>query len=848
MFGFMFKSLRAHKARLLLTSVAVLLGVSLVTGTYVFTDTISSLFDDLTTNTTQGIDVYVRGESTYAAEMSWGSDREPVPTDVLYTVRGVPGARWAFGNVGGFAAVLGRDGKVIRNGASPTLGMSWSPPPLGSTQLESGRPPTTSTEVVLDLSTYEAGGFSLGDPVTIAVNGPTKEYEVVGTVSYGTANNLAGATMAVFDLAEAQRAFDKEGVFDAIEVAGEPGLDGSVLRQRIAAALPSGFEAIPSAEMKAETDEVIGTMIGYFNTALLVFALIALFVGAFIIFNTFSIIVAQRLREFALLRSLGASSRQVTIAVATEALIVGLVASVLGIAAGVGVALGLKSLLAGFGMDLPTGGLELLPRTVIVSLVLGTGVTLVSAVAPSRRAARVPPLAVVRAAELSGATSLTRRSVIGASLSVAGIGALALGLFADVAYGLAFVGAGALALFLGVAALSPLITRPVVTFLGYLPARLAGLSGTLARENSRRKVRRTATTAAALMIGVALVSFVAIFSASLKASTSSNIAAEMIADLVVQEEDAPFPLGMSPALAEELRELPEVGSLTPMRSGEFGYRDSPQFVAAVDPVAVPDLLDLRIVEGSLDGLRTGGILIETTAAENFGLEVGDRFPMEFGRTGTVDSTVSGIFEGEAALETSYLVGLDFYEHNFAAKLDMRVFLSAAPGVSESALRDAVDGVVADYPGIGALDAQELQDAEGAQIDQLLGLITALLALALIIAIIGIANTLGLSILERTRELGLLRAVGMTRRQLRRMIRLEAVIIAVFGAGLGLIVGTLFGWSVTSAMGEEGLSDIAIPWLQLGIYLVLGAVAGVTAAMLPARRASKLDVLQAITVE
>lgn len=842
------KNLLARKGRMVLTAIAIVLGVSLVSGTYVLTDTLDGVFTNLMTESTAGVDVYVRSESSFNSTMSFGAGRAPVPEDVLLKVRVTDGVQMAFGSVSGIAQILDREGKVIKNGGSPTLGMSWSPPPLSSAHIVSGRAPRVSGEVAIDAASAEKGGFKVGENIDVMIGGPVVRSRLSGIISFGSANNLAGATMVVLDLKSAQLAFDKVGFFDAIEVLGDPGIGAEELRGRLAAVLPESFEAITGSTLAAEWIDSVDVLLGYLNTALLVFALIALFVGAFIIFNTFSIVVAQRSREFALLRSLGARPRQITIAVVVEAFIVGAVASVLGVVLGIGVAAGLESLLKAFGMDLPSGGLKILPRTVTVSMILGVGVTTLSALVPARRAAKISPLALMREAASPFSVSLGRRVVWGAGAMTLGVLALFAGLFTEVGQPLAYVGAGALLSFLGLGILSPMLTAPVARMVGAVPARIAGVAGTLARENAQRNTRRTATTAAALMVGIALVTFVAIFSSSIKSSVTSDLDKTMKADVVVMEEEQMTALGFSPAVEEVLASLPEVSSIAPVRLGEWGYKGSSRFLSAIDPQQMSESLDLGADPGALARLGAEEVLVFEPTADEMGLEAGDVLPMQFTRTGTIDAQIAGTYSEASAINAQFLISLDMYERNFTEQRDLQVYVRGAPGVAAQDLKAAVTEAISGFPGLSVLNSDELKDNQAKQIDRMLGLITALLGLAIIIAVVGIANTLGLSILERTRELGLLRAVGMTRKQLRSMIRWEAIITALFGSGLGLLVGVFFGWAVTYSLKDQGIDATSIPTTQLIVYLALGAVTGVIASLVPGRRAARMDVLKAVTVE
>jgi putative ABC transport system permease protein len=676
------------------------------------------------------------------------------------------------------------------------------------------------------------------------LTGPPQEFRIAGIVGFGTADNLAGATLAVFDLRTAQAVFDRVGEYDTLQVLADPGVGATELRDRIAAALPKGYEAITGAAAAAQDAEDLKQALGFFQTALLVFAFVALFVGAFIIFNTFTIIVAQRTRELGLLRALGATGRQVTRSVMAEALVVGIVASVVGLGAGLLIAIGLQAMLKAFGIDLPSTSTQLLPRTIIVSLVVGTLVTFVASVIPARRAARVSPMQALRDGASGGGESLRRRAVGGVVVTGLGVAALLYGLFgASSSRAASLVGLGALLTFVGVAVLSPLVARPLAGALG-APLRGLGISGRLGRENAMRSPRRTASTAAALMIGIGLVSFVAVFAASLRSSFSAALDETLRADFILTTGSfTPF----SPQVAQDLASDPDLAAVSAFRQGQVRIEGKTDFVAGIDPATIEQVATLGITKGSAGSLGQGDILVYDEVANTNGWGVGDDISVEFARTGVQHLTVGGLYSDNRFLG-NYAVSLQTYEANFTEQLDEIVFVKAAEGVPIARARADVEDAVAAYPNVQVNDQAEFKDQQAGFIDQLLALVSALLGLAILIALFGIVNTLGLSIFERTRELGLLRAVGMSRRQVRSMIRWESVIIAVLGAVLGVAIGVLFGWAMQQALASQGITKLTIPPVQLLVYVVLAGLAGVLAAVLPARRAAKLNVLDAISYE
>ena len=848
MFRTALKGVAAHKVRLALTALAIILGVGFIAGTYILTDTMNAAFDGLFQQISKGVAVEVSGTPKFTSSVG-GEDSgsaQRVPASLVPTVAAVQGVRVAEGTVGGYAQLVDKKGKAISTGGALTLGTSWtSDPGMSSLTIRQGRPPENSSEIAVDAGTATKHELKLGDTVTVLLQGPSMQAKIVGIVGFGSQDNLLGATLVVFDTATAQRVFDAPNQFDAIEVAADPGVSAVTLRDRIQAALPDGFQAKTGQETAQTQSTDIKKALSFFTIALLVFADIALFVGAFIIYNTFSILVAQRTRELALLRALGASGAQVRRAVLIEAAVVGVVASLIGLAFGFVVAAGLRALLNAFGIDLPSTSLQVLPRTIIVGLIIGIGVTLVSAIAPARRAAKLPPVAALRDPEPSSTAFSLARTILGGALTLAGIGALFLGLFGGTSSSGLLVGIGALLVFLGVGGLSPLIARPLARGLGAPPARLAGISGRLGRENAMRNPKRTASTAAALMIGLGLVAFVSIFAASVKSSATAALDSALKADYIVSSTSfQPF----SQNVAGELRSKSEFASVSQLRQGIMGFRGAAAQVTGADPATLTQVVSVPMKAGSVSALsRQNGLLVWEQTASSNGWSLGDTVPVTFNATGKQELKIVGLYTDNRLLG-NYVISLDTYDRNFTQQLDTFVLATTAPGVSQSQAKAAANAVAKSFPNVQVQDQAQFRAKQASQVDTLLGLITALLGLAILIALFGIVNTLGLSILERTREIGLLRAVGMARRQVRGMIRWEAVIIAVFGAVLGIAVGVFFGWAMVRALNSQGITSLTIPYGQLLFYVILAGVFGVLAGVFPARRAAKLNVLQAIATE
>ena len=693
----------------------------------------------------------------------------------------------------------------------------------------------------MDLGTAQKYGFKVGQQVRILLLGPTRTFTVTGLARFGTADNLAGATLAAFDIPTAQRLMGEVGQFDSINVLTTPGANKAQVQRAIAAVLPRGVEVVSGQTVINEQTSVIGQALGFFNTALLVFAFIALFVGGFTILNTFSIIVGQRTKELALLRIVGASRRQVFRSVIGEAAIVGLVSSLIGLGLGVLAALGLEALLKGFGVTLPSGPIAFEPRTVIVCLVVGVGVTVVSAISPARRAVRIAPVEALSEQQGEHEISMRRRFSWGAAITLLGALSLALGLTKPA---IQLVGLGALLIFIGVARLAPAVARPMSSVIGRPLARLLGMAGRLGRENSMRSPRRTAQTASALMVGLALVSVIAVFGASLSKSATASIDQAIAANIIVTNTSNTGPGAFSTTVPTAVASVPGVTSTSTVYGGQFEFKQSIVNLKAISTKNLSQTLILTMTAGTPQALTAGNLLIDTSTATSDNLSVGDTVPVKFALTGNSRMRIGGIFQTNQLIG-SFLVSQGFYVQHFQNPQPGAV-LAATDG--SAGVERAVKSALASYPNVQVQSRAEFEKSQANQVNQLLGLVYALLALAILIALIGIVNTLMLSVFERTHEIGLLRAVGMKRRQVRAMIRSESVILAVFGAVIGIIVGTLLGLALVSSLHSQGITNTVVPVTNLVIFLILAALLGLLAASWPARRAARLDVLAAIAAE
>jgi putative ABC transport system permease protein len=843
------RNLLAHRVRLFTTGLAVALGVAFIAGTLVLTDTITKTFDDLFTDALADTDAMVRAEASFEDPNGFGDLRGRVDASLVDEVADVEGVAVASGDVWGFAQVVDKEGEPVGNpGAGPpTFGVNWpESEELNTWTLVEGRAPRGERDVVLDKGVADDAGYTIGDRATVLVQGAPLEVTVTGIARIGGADSPGGATFTMFTTEAAQRYVGEGGKFDSISIAGDEGASQRELVDRLETVLPDGVEAVTGATVTEENQDAMREGLSFFNTFMLVFALVALLVGGFIIFNTFFITVAQRTRENALLRAIGASRRQVLAAVLLEALGIGLVASALGLLAGIPLAAGLKALLAAFGFDIPAGGIVLATSSAVIAFSAGVIVTVVAAVSPSRKAAKVPPVAAMRDVAVSS-TGYGSKQRIFVGTGILGLGAAALlyGLFGDPGNALPIVGLGVLLVFFGVSVLGRTVALPLSRVIGLPLPRLRGIAGHLARENAMRNPKRTAATASALMIGVGLVSFITIFAASTKASFSNTVDEAFTGDFIATSGQNGVG-GVAPEFTARVNELPEIEVAGGVRAGLVEIDGSPRQVLAPSR-EVFGIFDVEPVAGSPDDLDATSIAVFDNVADDKDLSIGDRVPVDFTATGPQELTVAMIY-GDNAAAGDWLLGTDAFTANFPDQMDVQVFVKKADGVSADDGLAAVEGVAADYPGVDVLDQTEYKEEQMGFVDQMLGLVYALLALAILIALLGIGNTLALSIVERTRELGVLRAVGMTRKQLRSTIRWESVIIAVQGALLGLVIGVFFGWALVTALEDEGLNTFTVPVLSLVVVVVLAALAGVVAAVMPARRAARLDVLRAIVSE
>ncbi|MGC1185164.1 MAG: FtsX-like permease family protein [Candidatus Dormiibacterota bacterium] len=823
------KGLLARKLRLFLTALSIILGVTFVTGTLILTDTLNNTISSLYGNIYQHIDFEVQAPGILN-----------IPESILGKVRAVPGVAHAEGSVSGYAQFVAPDGTAVNTGIEPATGISFDPNrKLSPFRLVQGSAPTTAHDVVMDQVTAQKYHFTVGDHVKILLPGVPQWFTVTGIASFTGAGNLSGATFAGFALPTAQKLFGAPNQLYTIDILTKPGADKADVRHGIAKFLPSGLQVVTGRTVAHQQTSTTDQSISPLSTALLVFALIALFVGGFTIFNTFSITVGQRTRELALLRIVGASRRQIFRSVLLEALMLGLAASLIGIGLGVLTARGLEALLGAFGISLPSGALVFELHTVLAALLVGVGVTVVSAMSPAWRAVRIPPVSAIIAQSTEQEPSSRRRFLLGGVLALIAIVLLGVGLAGPA---LALVGLGAAGIFIATGMLAPTVAAPMAGAIGRPLARLLGISGRLGRENAKRSPRRTAQSAAALMVGLAVVSAVAVVGASLAQASTSSVDNAISANLLVTSSSGTF----SNSVPRSVSRLPGVGTTCTVYGAEFEVRG---VVAALKGVCTDHLADsviLRMEAGTaLPALKQGRLLIDATTAHAKHLSVGSPLTVAFPQSGDFTMHVGGIFQPNALIG-NYLVSSTFFRAHFTGQLPGGVLVQARPGATH--LERIVNRALKSYPNLTIQTRAQFEASETAAINSVLGLVYALLALAVLIALIGVVNSLLLSVLERTREIGLLRAVGMQRRQIRVMIRTEAVILSLFGAATGLVVGAGLGAALAYSLKQQGITTVVVPFGSLVVFLVIAALLGLAAASWPARRAANLDVLAAIATD
>jgi putative ABC transport system permease protein len=841
------RDLRAHAGRYVLTFLAVTIGVCFVAGVITLTDTISQAFDDMYAGFNVGTDVAVRGEGQFAlgAEFGGAVQRPRIAASLADQVGEVDGVVAAEAYVQGYARPIGPDGTPYGNPTfgPPTIGTNWGDvDELNPFELVEGRAPDGPDEIVFDKRTVDETGYRVGDVATVQTGGGVTEVTLVGVARFGTADSPAGSAVTLFDPDTAQALLAQPGQADTIAITAEPGASQAEVRDAVRTELAgAGVEVTTGDALVAEAQDSAQETFSGIRTFLLVFALISVLVGTFVIYTSFSFIVAQRQRQVALLRALGASRAQVLGSVVIESFVVGVIASGVGFVAGVALA----GLLA--GAFVPGASAVVLPRSFVVAVTVGIVVTVASAFLPAARASRVPPVAAMRDVAIDSSHRSLGRVVLGGLLGLAGAAALGAGIAGETVRGqspLRLSGAGMLGIFVAMIVLGPIVARPASLGMGRPLPRLRGIVGRLAQQNAARNPKRTASTATALMIGLGIVSLFLVINASLRASLDDMVDNRFSGDVVIDSGTGFAGGGLPGVVAEEVNALPEVDAASGLRIGFAEIGGEPVAVAGLNPDTAFDLFDVEVTAGDVSQLHADAIAVHAATAASNGWRVGDQIPVVFGDTGARPFTIAALL-GRKDLTGAYVMGTDAFDDNVPDAGDNQIWIRLADGVSPTVARDMLEPVVAAFPSAEVQDLDEFKNAIEAQYDTILVLVNALLVLTILIAMIGIVNTLILSVVERTREIGLTRAVGASRGQVRSTIRWEALLIAAFGLVAALAVGVSSGWVLVRALADDGFSVFALPAAQLVVFAAVTGLLTLAGAALPAAWAGRRRILAAI---
>ncbi|MBT2390594.1 ABC transporter permease [Streptomyces sp. ISL-1] len=850
MFRTALRNVLAHKARLLMTVLAVMLGVAFVSGTLVFTDTLGNAYRNQSAKSYDNVAVAV---TTYPNPQSDGTKDAGIDTRTLDKIRGLDGVAGATGRVSGFAGVADQDGKLIGNGWSNT-GANFAPGKDGKDAaytFTDGSGPVKDVQIALDEDSAAKGKYRVGDTVRVATNGPVKEYTLSGvfTTEDGAVN--AGGSLVLFDTPVAQKLYLQPGYFKDVTIAAAADASDQKILDEVKPLLPKDAEAQTGKQLADDQAREIEQGLSNLNTMLLAFAAIALFVGVFLIANTFTMLVAQRTRELALMRAVGASRRQVKRSVMLEALVVGALASVIGFVLGIGLATGLRSAMGSFGAKVPAGPLIVSPTAIASALAVGVLVTVLAAWLPARRAAKIPPVAAMGSAHLPATTkSLVVRNTLGSVITLAGAAAILAGAAMGKDTGRMVIGGGAFLTLIGIIVLIPLLSRPVIALARPLLNRLFGVSGKLAGQNAVRNPRRTGATASALAIGLTLVTGLTVIGVTLGQAIDKMTTDNIRADYMVTMAGGG---ALDKSALTALEKAKGVSAVSPQQATSLEIKNEFHSASAVTPGDVEEVFDLKTVSGSMATLGKGQIAVAEKTAKSNGWKAGDTVGVKFGD----DS------EGGKAETKTLTIGAVYKENEFLSPVLVPTSLVAPfepkpyipevwvkmEGGASTANEQALVNALGDNPAMSIMDRQDIRNMFGGMINTMLNIMYGLLAMALLIAVLGVINTLAMSVFERQQEIGMLRAIGLDRRKVKRMIRLEAVVISLFGAVIGIGLGSFLAWAV----GETIKSDIpgyalVVPWDRIGIFLLLAGVVGVLASLWPARSAARLNMLTAIKTE
>ncbi|MFI1647616.1 ABC transporter permease [Streptomyces avidinii] len=850
MFRTALRNVLAHKARLLMTVLAVTLGVAFVSGTLVFTDTLKKSLSGQSAKDYAGVAVSV---TSYGQGRNAQGEREGEPglsQATLDKVKALPGVASVSGRVTGFAGVGDENGKLIGSGWS-NQGANYTPVKDGKDPrytFVQGAGPAKADEIALDRATADQGKYKVGDKVRVATNGPVKEYSLAGVFTTEDGAVQAGGSLVLFETKVAQELYLKPGYFMEMSVAAKDGTSADKLLADIKPLVDSKHtKAQTGAELAKKQAKDIEEGLGQMGTMLLVFAGISLFVGIFLIYNTFTMLVTQRTKELALLRAVGANRGQVMRSVLAEALVVGAVSAVVGLISGIGLAVAMRSAISSFGAKLPGGDLVIAPGTIIAALVIGILVTTIAAVLPAWRTGRIAPVAAMGSAHLPATSkSLVVRNVIGSIISVLGIGLVVLGVSTGGDNGRMSIGAGAFFMLIGMIVLLPLLSRPVIGAVRPLLQKVFGVPGKLASQNAVRNPRRTAVTAASLAIGLTLVTTLSVLGITVGKVVDRMSTEKLKADYKVSMAGGMGYLDKS--VAETLGKTPGIKAVSPQTSGYFMVGDDFRSASGVNPAAIGQLLNIETVSGSVDSLGKGEVLVAEKTAKSQNLAVGSTIKVKYedGQEGTLK--IGSVYKDMEGLLSPFVLDDKILAQHSEESAVSEVYVNVEGGASKAGQQKVVDAL-GKNPAINVATQQDMRNEMGGMINTMLNVMYGLLGMALIISVLGVVNTLAMSVFERTQEIGMLRAIGLDRGRVKNMIRLEAVVISLFGATLGIAIGIFLAWAVGTTMAKAMPNyELILPWDRIGIFLLLAAVVGVLAAMWPARSAARLNMLTAIKTE
>ncbi|WP_411143535.1 ABC transporter permease [Streptomyces sp. x-80] len=847
------RNVLAHKARLMMTALAVLLGTAFVAGTLIFSDTIGEAAKNASTRNLKDVAVSVETVRTGVAdENADGKRTTALDKKLSDRIRALPGVRNVRSDVTGSATLADKDGRPVgddwRNRA-----VNYQPGKDGRDArypLAQGRGPAAADEMALAQSTAKAAGYRIGDTVRFATDGPVLTKKLVGIVTTDDPEVTAGGNLALFDTATAQRLFLHPGQFDELVVTAHPGTDQRALTAQVRALLPKDrARAISGAELAAQQAKMVTAQNSAMSKTLLTFAGIALFVGVFLIANTFTMLISQRSREIALMRAIGASRRQVVRSVLAEAGLLGLVSSAIGFALGAGIAVGLRAVLDANGAHFPDGPVVVRPATVAYTLAVGVVVTVLAAWLPSRKAAKIAPVEALNTVEAPPAPrSLVFRNSLG--LLVTGVGVavmLYLSTLDAIGDNLSIAMAGSMLTLIGMIILAPLLSRPLVSLAGRITTRLFGISGKLAKENALRNPRRTAATASALMIGLTLITGMTVVGESAQRGMDKMAATGLTADYKIANSSSMT--GLDPELSKKVAQVPGVRVMVPLRGAFFKTGDGFGHLVGTDLAQLPAVTDLTFTQGSLDAVRAGGIAVSQKEAEEHHWKAGDQVTVEFTEKAS-DTGKETKLKVAAVYQDNPVVGTSFADMSLVTPHLPRpkndTLLVKADGGGSETIAEGIRHALGDSPLLKVQDHADLRRETAGEIDMIMNMVMGLLAMALVIAVVGVVNTLAMSVFERTREIGMLRAIGLARSGIKQMVRLESVVISLFGAVLGIGVGIFLAWSGGKMAGTSFPTyEMVLPWGRLGLFLLIALVVGVLAALWPARRAARLNMLEAI---